>query len=170
MVGLAQQTKNEPANGAPQGAATTTLHEEVTEALERFSQLLVAHTSRDVMAAEPGSAAPAIMAAQEAVRFFGQVAAAWADVPDGALPSTGAGFGSAVVVEDLDHGVRETFTLMTGALLDIDGGHVSLGSPIGQALLGVEESDIVSVQTPHRLRRLRVVEVRTLQSRIADAV
>ena len=101
--------------------------------------------------------------------FFGQVAAAWADVPEGSLPSTGAGFGSEVVVEDLDQCVRETLTLMTGAHLDIDGGQVSLASPIGQALLGAEEGDIVSVQTPHRLRRLRVVEVHTLQSRIEDA-
>ena len=169
MVRAAQRTKIDPARGVSQGAPWTTLHEEVAEALERLSQLLVTHASRDVMTAEPRPAAPTIEAAQEAVRFFGQVAAAWADVPDGALPPTGAGFGSAVVVEDVDQGVRETFTLMTGALLDLDGGQVSLASPIGQALLGAEEGDIVSVQTPHRLRRLRVVEVRTLQSRIAEA-
>lgn len=169
MIRLAQRTKNNAANGASQGALTTTLHEDVRETLERLSHLLVAHASRDVMAVESGPAAPIIMAAQEDVRFFGQVAAAWADVPDGALPPNGAGFGSSVVVEDLDQSVRETFTLMTGALLDIDRGQVSLASPIGRALLGVEEGDIVSVQTPHRLRRLRVVEIRTLQSRIADA-
>ena len=168
MVRLAQRADNDPANAASQGAATTTLHEEVAEALERLTRIL-GNTSRDVMTAEPGPAAPTIMAAQEAVRFFRQVAAAWADVPDGALPAAGAGFGSAVIVEDLDQGVRETFTLMTGALLDIDEGQVSLASPIGQALLGAAEGDFVSVQTPHRLRRMRVVEVRTLKSRIADA-
>ena len=102
MVRVAQRTKNDPARGVSQGAPWTTLHEEVAEALERLSQLLVTHTSRDVMMAEPGPAAPTIEAAQEAVRFLGQVAAAWADVPDGALPPTGAGFGSAVVVEDVD--------------------------------------------------------------------
>lgn len=169
MARLAQRTNNDPVSGASQGATWTTLHEEVTKALERLSQLLVTHTSRNVMTAEPDPAAPTIRAAQEAVRFFGQVAAAWADVPDGALPPTGAGFGSAVVVEDVDQGVHETFTLMTGALLDLDGGQVSLASPIGQALLGAEAGDIVNVPTPHRLRRLRVVEVRTLQSRIAEA-
>jgi hypothetical protein len=168
MVSLAERTKKH-INGVSREASTATLHDEVAEVLERLSRLLVAHASRDVLAVEPGPAAPTIRAAQEDVRFFGQVAAAWADVPDGALPHTGAGFASAVVVEDLDQGVRETFTLMTGALLDIDDGQVSLASPIGQALLGAEEGDVVSVQTPHRLRRLRVVEVRTLQSRIADA-
>lgn len=167
MVELAQRMRHDPVSGAHEAQATT-LREEVAEALERLSQLLVVHASHDVMTAEPGPAAPAVVAAQEAVRFFGQVAAAWGDVPEGALPATGAGFGSAVIVEDLDEGVRETFTLMTGALLDIDGGQVSLASPIGQALLGAEEGDIVTVQTPHRVRRLHVVEVRTLQSRIAD--
>lgn len=169
MVKFAQRTKDHAVNGVSRRAPTISLHDEVSEALERLSQLLVAHASRDAMAVESGPAGPTIVAAQEDVRFFGQVAAAWADVPDGALPPHGAGFGSDVVVEDLDQGVRETFTLMTGALLDIDGGQVSLASPIGQALLGVEEGDIVSVQTPHRMRRLRVVNVRTLQSRIADA-
>lgn len=167
MVRLAQRAKKYPANDAPHEAPTTALHAEVAEALERLSEHLLAR--RDVLAAEPGPTAPTIAAAEEAVRFFGQVAAAWADVPDDALPSRGAGFGSAVVVEDVNQGVRETFTLMTGALLDIDGGQVSLASPIGQALLGAEEGDIVSVQTPHRLRSLRVVEVRTLQNRIAEA-
>jgi transcription elongation GreA/GreB family factor len=168
MVKLAQRTKNRAVNGVTRGALTTTLHDELAEALERLSQFLVTQTSRDMMGAAP-EYAPDNTAAEEAVRFLGQVAAAWADVPDGALPPTGAGFGSAVIVEDVDHGVRETFTLMTGALLDIDGGQVSLASPIGQALLGTEEGDVVGVQTPHRLRRLRVVEVRTLQSRIEDA-
>ncbi|MGH7465862.1 MAG: GreA/GreB family elongation factor, partial [Longimicrobiales bacterium] len=161
MVRLAQRTKKSTVDGVSHGAPTAALHDEVAEALERLSQLLVSHTSRDVMAVEPGPEEPTLAAAQEAVRFLGQVAAAWADVPDGALPATGAGFGSAVVVEDLDEGVRETFTLMTGAFLDIDGGQVSLASPIGQALLGAEAGDIVSVQTPHRLRRLRVIDVRT---------
>lgn len=167
MVTLAHQTKRGPANRPSQRTSAATLHAEVAEALERLSQHLVAHTSCGMMSAEPSPAVPA--SAQEDVRFFGQVAASWADVPDGALPHTGAGFGSAVVVEDLDLGVRETFILMTGALLDIDGGQVSLASPIGQALLGAEEGDIVSVQTPHRLRKMRVVDVRTLQRRIADA-
>lgn len=169
MVKSTQQTTARPANGGAQRDTATTLQQGVAEALERLSQLLVAHATRDVMAAEPDQIVPSITAAQEAVRFLGQVTAAWADVPDGALPPRGAGFGSTVVVEDLDEGVRETFTLMTGAFLDIDAGQVSLASPIGQALLGAEEGDIVRVQTPHRLRRLLVVSVHTLQSRIADA-
>jgi transcription elongation GreA/GreB family factor len=62
----------------------------------------------------------------------------------------------------------KAFTLMAGSLLDIDAGQVSLASPIGQALLGSRTGDVISVQTPHRLRRLRVRQVRTLHDRIAE--
>lgn len=169
MLRSTQRTTARSVNGGTQEDTARTLQEGVAEALERLSQLLVAHATRNVMTAEPNLTIASITATQEAVRFLGQVTAAWPEVPDGALPPRGAGFGSTVVVEDLDEGVRETFTLMIGALLDIDAGQVSLASPIGQALLGAEEGDVVRVQTPHRLRRLLVVSVRTLQSRIANA-
>jgi transcription elongation factor GreA len=71
-----------------------------------------------------------------------------------------------VVVEDVDRAVRETYTLMTGALLDIDAGQVSLASPIGQALLGVDAGAVVTVQAPQRRRTLRVLSVCTLRDRL----
>lgn len=77
------------------------------------------------------------------------------------LQDDGARFGSTVVVEDVDLGGRETYTLMTGELLDIDAGQVSLASPIGRALLGARPGAEVSVSTPQRQRRLRVLSVRT---------
>lgn len=170
MVRAAQRTKAPSANGNANGARGRTLREDVADALERLSQLLVAHASREVMVTEPAPTAPGLEHVQETVRFLGQVVAAWGDVPDTAVVSSGAGFGSAVLVEDLDEGSREMFTLMAGPLIDFDAGHVSLASPIGQALLGAAVGDIVSVQTPQRLRRLRVLQVQTLQSRIADGL
>lgn len=107
--------------------------------------------------------------AQQWVRFFGQVLAAWPNVPDEAFPDDGAGFGATVHVEDVDTGAREAYTLMTGALLDIDAGQVSLASPIGQALLGVAPGAAVAIDTPQRVRRLRVLEVRTLQQKLQEA-
>lgn len=168
MVRTAQRTVSPSASGNSNGAPAITLREDVSDALERLSQLLVAHTARGVTAADTAPAAPGLKHVQETVRFLGQVVAAWADIPDNAVPPIGAGYGSTVLVEDLDRGDRETFTLMAGALLDFDAGQVSLASPIGQALLGAGENEVVSVQTPQRLRRLRVLQIRTLQDRIAE--
>jgi hypothetical protein len=164
MVSSAQRARQFTAN--PAGTTAAALRDEVAAALERFSQFLLAHSSRAMMMGEPAAVSPGIRDIQESVKFLGQVIAAWTDVPDDALPAKGAGFGSTIVVEDLDQGVRERFTLMTGAMLDVDAGHVSLASPIGHALLGAVRGDVVNVQTPHRLRRLHVVEVRTLQQLI----
>jgi hypothetical protein len=167
MVWSAQRQRKFTTEDTSYGAPSD-LREEVADVLERLSQLLMAHTSRKVLVADDTAGAPDVVALQEDVRFYGQVSAAWADVPADAFPHCGAGFGSTVVVEDLDHGARESFTLMAGPLLDIDAGQVSLASPIGMALLGVKKGAVVTVRTPHRLRRLQVVSVRTLQDRIME--
>jgi hypothetical protein len=153
-----------PYNGAPAVA----LRDEVADVLERLSQQVAAQASWVARSSgiDPSPRTPDI---QEAVRFLGQVVAAWPDVPADALPARGAGFGSTVLVEDLDRGVREMFTLMAGPLLDIDAGQVSLASPVGHALLAAAAGDTVSVATPQRLRRLRVLSVRTLHDRVAEA-
>jgi transcription elongation GreA/GreB family factor len=168
MVRAAQRMVRPSANGNSDGAPAKALREDVSDVLERLSQLLVTHTARDVAAADPALAAPGQKHVQETVRFLGQVVAAWGDIPGNAVPPSGAGFGSTILVEDLERGDRETFTLMAGALLDFDAGQVSLASPIGQALLGAVENEVVSVQIPQRLRRLRVLHVQTLQDRIAE--
>jgi transcription elongation GreA/GreB family factor len=156
------------------GAVATPLRlrDEVDEALERLSQLLVRHGRNTLKAAadDTGAGPQALARIQETVRFLGQVASGWQNLPDEALPGDGAGFGSTVVVDDLDLGGRETYTLMTGALLDIDAGQVSLASPIGRALLGTTPGAEVSVSTPQRQRRLRVISVCTLRDRLNQAV
>lgn len=107
--------------------------------------------------------------AQEVVAFLGQVLAAWPRVPDDAFPETGAGFAATVAVEDLDTRARDEYTLMDGPLLDFDSGQVSLASPVGQALLGVKPGAVVEIQLPHRLRRLRITRVRTLEEKLTKA-
>ena len=145
----------------------TPLQQEIVETLERLSRLLVPH----VAAGDGGKEAARTSCGdagtiKEAVRFLGQVASCWSLVAEDALPEHGAGFGSTVEVEDAAGGPREWYPLMTGALLDIDAGQVSLASPIGQALLGAVPGMMVSVTTPMRRRTLRVVSVRTLQDRL----
>lgn len=147
--------------------AAPSLRAEAAEALERLSRRLVTRPLRPDGAGNAGTAAD-LTRVQDTVRLLGQVVAAWQDIPDNALPEDSAGFGSTVVVEDVDRGRRETYTLMTGALLDIDGGQVSLASPIGRALLGTAAGAVVNVDTPQRRRRLRVLSVTTLRDRLQD--
>lgn len=161
-------------NGTKSGVnVVVPLRERVEEALDRLSRLLVEHAGRELTKDVNGrSASPLADAerAQRTVRFLGQVAAAWSHLPEAVGDGEGAGFGSTVLVEDLDRGVRETFTLMAGALLDLDAGQVSLASPMGQALAGARPGDVVRVRTPQRDRRLRVVSVRTLHDLLNEVV
>lgn len=149
------------------------LREQVEAALERVSRILVQHAGHDIVADEhdhdPVLDQAEVARAMDAAHFLGRIAAGWAALPEEA-PFDGAGFGSTVVVTDMDDGRTETCTLMTGALLDIDAGDVSLASPMGQALLGAKEADIVIVQTPQRTRTLRVRRLTTLYDRLREEV
>ncbi|HSJ05368.1 MAG TPA: GreA/GreB family elongation factor [Longimicrobiales bacterium] len=168
MVKAAQGTETHAAVRPYNGAPAAALRDEVADVLERLSRHVAAQAAWAARSSgfDPSPRTPDI---QEEVRFLGQVVAAWADVPADALPPRGAGFGSTVLVEDLDRGLRETFTLMAGPLLDIDAGQVSLASPVGHALLAAAPGDTVSVAAPQRLRRLRVLSVRSLHDRVAEA-
>lgn len=71
-----------------------------------------------------------------------------------------AGIGARIDVEDLDRAARATHVLVAGAPTDFDAGEVSAASPMGRALLGAAPGDVVTVETPQRTRRLRVLAVR----------
>jgi|GEM_PF-2612108 len=105
---------------------------------------------------------------QARVRLLGQLASGLAIAPAETLPAEGAGYGSSVAVEDVETGERTKYLLMIGALVDIDAGQVSLASPIGQALLGRSPGDIVTVELPLRERRLRILDVTTLDATLTN--
>lgn len=73
-----------------------------------------------------------------------------------------AGFGSVVRVRDVRTREESTYTLLAGPDLDLDSGQISLGSPVGQALLGCVAGEEVDVSAPQRKVRLRVLSVTTL--------
>ena len=62
-------------------------------------------------------------------------------------------------IKDLDTGEESVYTLMSGERLDIDAGHVSRDSPIGQSLFGAKSGTTVTVETPQRTRRLRILSI-----------
>ena len=76
------------------------------------------------------------------------------------------GFGSKVKILDLEMGEEFTFTITAGDFIDLDGGQVSLASPIGQGLLGAEEGEEVRVQLPAGERRYKVLELSTLPQQL----
>lgn len=81
--------------------------------------------------------------------------------PDTIFPDR-AGFGSIVRVRDARTGEESVYTLLAGPALDLDAGQISLGSPVGQALLGRAPGDEVEVAAPQRKLRLQILSVTTL--------
>lgn len=77
------------------------------------------------------------------------------------IPADRVGLGSAVVVEDERTGEREQYSLVFGDG-DFEEGHVSMGSPIGRALLGKSVGETAILRLPSTTRRMRVVELRTI--------
>ena len=76
------------------------------------------------------------------------------------------GFGSTVTIHDLELDEDFTFTITAGDFIDLDGGQVSLASPIGRGLLGAEEGQEVTIQLPAGERRYKVVELTTLPQQL----
>ena len=78
------------------------------------------------------------------------------------------GLGSRVVVEDEQSKARETYELVFGDACELQDGHVTMGSPIGRALQGKGVGEQALLKLPARIRRLNIVELRTIHDRNAD--
>lgn len=69
-------------------------------------------------------------------------------------------FGATVTVEDLDTGEERIFTLLGPDESDYAKGTISVLSPVGQALLGKEVGDEITVNAPRGRINYEVVDVR----------
>jgi transcription elongation GreA/GreB family factor len=99
---------------------------------------------------------------RHAIRRLGAITTGL-DVVDGAsIPASGAGYGSEVKVRNLDAGHVQTYRLLVGSLMDLDENHVSLASPVGQALIGSMPGDVITIAAPRQQVRLKVLTVQTL--------
>lgn len=78
------------------------------------------------------------------------------------VPRDRVGLGSIVRVEDVKTGDAEQYTLVLAEMMDIDAGHISLASPLGQALKDRKPGEEVSLRLPTMTRKLRVIEVVTI--------
>jgi len=84
------------------------------------------------------------------------------------IPADKVGLGSRVVVQDEQTQARESYELVFGDAGELQEGHVTMGSPIGRALQGKGIGEQVIFKLPTKVRRLQIVELRTIHDRSAD--
>ena len=77
-------------------------------------------------------------------------------------PTDRVGLGSRVTVIDVETDESETYQLVLAELMDLDAGHISLGSALGRALKDRKVGEEVTLKLPTMVRRLRIVELLTI--------
>ncbi|MBP9955544.1 transcription elongation factor GreA [Geopseudomonas guangdongensis] len=78
-----------------------------------------------------------------------------------AIPHTGKViFGTTVDIANCDTDEGVTYQIVGDDEADIKAGKISVSSPIARALVGKEEGDVVTVQTPGGVVEYEIVEVR----------
>ena len=70
-----------------------------------------------------------------------------------------AGIGSWVRVRDCDSGDVAEYELVGAIESDVGNGRLSVGAPVGRALLGRADGDSVIVETPRGPKKLEILEV-----------
>jgi transcription elongation factor GreA len=78
------------------------------------------------------------------------------------IPEGVAAYGSRVTLEDLEEGEETIYRLVFPEEADAANGRISLGSPLGRALLNRMVGDEVEVQTPKGKRRYAIMELVTI--------
>lgn len=84
------------------------------------------------------------------------------EIDEQEVPEDRVGFGSRVTVRDTDDGTEEEFKVAFGDDIDFENSEISMESPIGQALLGKEVGDEVSVRLPNGRVNYEIVDLTTL--------
>lgn len=75
------------------------------------------------------------------------------------LPSDAVTMYSRVLVEDMDCAIQTMYELVYPREADISKGRISVLAPIGTALLGYREGDIIHWEVPAGKKRLKIVRV-----------
>lgn len=77
------------------------------------------------------------------------------------LPRERVSYGSVVLCEDLESGDEVEFRVVFPEEVDGSEGQISIGSPIGRALLNHEVGDEVKVKIPDGVREFEILELTT---------
>ncbi len=78
------------------------------------------------------------------------------------VPRDRIAFGSTVHIVDQETGEERQYRLVASEEVNTERGWISPGSPVGQALVGRREGDVVVIRTPNGSRQCEVVHVLTL--------
>jgi transcription elongation factor GreA len=81
------------------------------------------------------------------------------------IPHGVVAYGSRVTVEDLDEGQSTVYDIVFPEEVNPAAGQISLGSPIGRALLNKTVGDEVEVHTPRGKRNYQITELITLHQK-----
>src|SRR5262245_24110734 len=81
------------------------------------------------------------------------------------IPRDSVGYGSQVTLENADDGAEEKYEIVFPEEVDPAVGLISIGSPLGRALLNRGVGDEVEVATPKGRRSFQIVELRTIHER-----
>jgi transcription elongation factor GreA len=85
------------------------------------------------------------------------------------IPSDSAGLGSKVVVEDQASKKKESYELVVPDSMNFDDPtHISIASPLGRAMVEKKVGDLVVVQLPGGVRKLKLLELQTFHQQNAD--
>jgi transcription elongation factor GreA len=84
------------------------------------------------------------------------------------LPKDAVAFGSKVTLEDQDTGEELVYELVTPEEVDPRNGKISVGSPIGKALLGKADDDEVSINLPTGVKEYVVIKIVTLHELLGE--
>ncbi len=77
-------------------------------------------------------------------------------------PRDRVGLGSRVTVEYLETGETDTYVLVLAEMMDLDGGHISLASPLGRALKDGKVGEEVEIRLPAGVRQIRILKLVTV--------
>jgi transcription elongation factor GreA len=81
------------------------------------------------------------------------------------IPHGVVGYGSRVTVESVDDGDTTVFEIVFPEETNAGAGQISLGSPLGRALLSKAAGDEVQVTTPKGKRTYQIIAIETLHDR-----
>ena len=85
-----------------------------------------------------------------------------ADLDLSKVPADRVGLGSRVTVLDMSTKEEEVFEVVIPDAVDVDEGHISVSSPLGQALMDKKVNNVAKVQLPFGTRRLKVKKLLTM--------
>lgn len=85
------------------------------------------------------------------------------------LPRDAVAFGSRVHLEDLDTGTEVVYELVTPEEVDPRNGKISVGSPIGNALLNKTVDEEVTINLPTGVKEYAILKIETLHELMEDS-